>query len=268
MPDFNPNNSIQTASLERASFQPAMFSLIPPQPVQQPVQLPQQQQEFRQPNFDSGVSFLGKINPLKINTAMAQEPEKLNENQPGFFSKLYNRLFGNTIKIDNVSANISKPVVKEKTFYDTSIFNIKPREEFKIISTMVSEAGDEGKEGMHAVLSSIINRTQVNPLYYGSSVWDVISKPNQYTGFSVLDPNYKEVLDSLDGKRKTFTPGREEQIKQAQELLELAKSGRLSDAANGATHYFNPNKAKRYPWMDAGEERARVGNHIFLYLYR
>ncbi len=146
-------------------------------------------------------------------------------------------------------------------------FNMTPRQQSKLVATLVSEAGGEGQEGMQAVLNSIVNRTTVNPSYYGKTVWDVISKPQQYTGFSVRDPNYKQTLDYLD-KKVQVAPDRKAQIQQAQALIQQAMIGKLQDLSKGATHYYNPEKAAHQSWMDVGEQRATVGQHKFIYLKR
>lgn len=226
---------------------------------------------------------------------MMPAPQEVQQERPSLLRRMFNPvagLFKNDISINNAQANMgqqfigsepkptkspfeAKPIpgptaqpVQQKTYYDPNIFKVQPRENSKLLAVLVAEAGNEGVAGMQGVLNTIINRTQVNPKYYGKDVWNVISKPAQYTGFSVSDPNYKEVLDYLDKKRSKVTPGREQQIAQARQLLQLAQEGRLQDITDGSTHYYNPKKAAHYPWMDVAEFKKDIGEHKFVYLYK
>lgn len=273
-----PQNQIQmaslpTTSLPKTQFNPAQFSMLFQQPPQQ--QIPNQHPVEQVSNTVSLPGPLGPFNKiLDIPTAQASEvaPEP-KQKQPGLFGKFFSGLFNKTINIQNQPANISNfavQPVKASTVptYDTKIFDIKPRETNKLVSLLVAEAGDEGNTGMQAVLNSIVNRTQVNPSLYGKNVWDVLTKPVQYSAFSNDNKAYTEVRDYLDGKNNKLTPGREEQISQAKQLIDLAKTGQLQDITNGATHFYNPNTAVHYPWMDTGEFKKDIGNHRFIYLYK
>ena len=138
----------------------------------------------------------------------------------------------------------------------------------RLIAAVIAEAGAEAPESRQAVLNSIENRTKVNPRYYGANLWDVVSKPYQYTGFSVKDPNYTEVKNYLDGTSKKLTPGRKEQIEQVQNLVNLAQQGKLEDITGGATHYLNPKKATDFSWVPKAQKKATIGEHDFYYLKR
>lgn len=140
--------------------------------------------------------------------------------------------------------------------------------EIKLAALLVAEGGNEGKQGMQAILNSIINRTTVNPSYYGNNVWDVITKANQYSGFSANDQNFVQTRDYLRGKTAGVMDSRKSQIELAKSVIEAAKSGQLNDITGGATHYWNPKIASKQPWMSKAERQKQIGNHMFGYLYK
>ena len=144
--------------------------------------------------------------------------------------------------------------------------NLTKKQENRIIAAVIAEAGGEKPEGRQAVLNSAINLIKTNPRYYGRNLWEAISKPAQYTGFSLADPNYVEVKEYLDNKSKKLTAGRAQQIKEVQGFLGLAKKGQLTDVTGGATHYINPKKATDFSWIPKAEKRATIGEHDFYYL--
>lgn len=145
-------------------------------------------------------------------------------------------------------------------------FDLTPKQQNRVIAAVISEAGGESPQGRQGVLNSIINRTIVNPKYYGANLFDVISKPSQYTGFNVKDKNYNEVKQYLDGTSKKLTPGRLQQIQEVLDLFNKAKQGKLPDITNGATHYINPKKATDFSWVPKAQKKSTIGQHDFYYL--
>ena len=182
-------------------------------------------------------------------------------------------IFSRTIEIRNKpkkeplfiqATPLSTPKPKMKTNH--KVFAITPKQLNRIVAATIAEAATEGTEGLQGVINSAVNRTQVNPKYYGSNLWEVMSKPAQYSGFSINDPNYTEVRDYLDGKTKKLSPGRKEQIEQVQQLFNQAKSGQLTDVTGGATHYINPRKATDFSWIPKAKKTKTIGQHDFYYL--
>jgi hypothetical protein len=206
-----------------------------------------------------------------INQFQAQNAQKVADNR-SFLSRL---LGGKQIHIQGAgmgpTPSPSPMPLPVKTPMGTpvpsaNIFNIPQDQLNKVIATVISEAGGESPQGRQAVLNSIVNRANLNPKYYGSNLFGVVSKPSQYTGFNAKDPNYRETRDYLDGKSKKLTPGRLQQIQEVQNLLQLAKQGKLQDLTSGATHYLNPKKATDFSWVKKALKKATVGQHEFYYL--
>ena len=62
--------------------------------------------------------------------------------------------------------------------------------QFNIAKVIYNEARGEGKVGMAAVASTILNRQKLNRGYLGgSNLNSIVTKPSQYEGFYGPDPN-------------------------------------------------------------------------------
>ena len=181
------------------------------------------------------------------------------------YGKVQEKLSGKSFSVQG--ANIAGAMA-EPSSAPTPEFNVSKRQIGKTIATVIAEAATEGNQGMQAVLNTMVNRTKVNPKYYGENIFDVVSKDSQYSAFSVDDPNYKEVLDYYDGKIKNISPLRKTQIMAVEGMIELAKKGKLDDITQGSTHYWNPDKAASYSWMSEIQNPIKIGNHMFGYLYK
>ena len=61
--------------------------------------------------------------------------------------------------------------------------------------TIWGEARGEGKEGMEAVASVILNRTEIakrlDGYWWGNTIIQVCQKPYQFSCWNKLDPNFK-----------------------------------------------------------------------------
>lgn len=144
------------------------------------------------------------------------------------------------------------------------MFAISDDEKKKVIATIFSEALGESPEGRQGVLNTIINRAKSG---YGKSktIFDVVSQPYQYTGFSGSNPLYVKARDYLRGKPVTLSPQEKLVIDEIMNLYLQAESGQLEDITGGNINYLNPATAtdtkyfnKRNPKKD-----IQIGQHIF-----
>jgi len=119
--------------------------------------------------------------------------------------------------------------------------------------TLMAEAGGEGRLGLRAAGSVIMNR--VNADGYGATLPDVILDPGQFSAWNSLT-GYAGGEGSLD--MAAMSPS-EDAYAVADELL----SGDYKDPTGGATHYYNPNIATPAWGMEAGGEWQTIGKHVF-----
>jgi len=119
--------------------------------------------------------------------------------------------------------------------------------------TLMAEAGGEGRLGLRAAGSVIMNR--VNADGYGSTLQDVILAPGQFSAWNSVT-GYAGGEGGLD--MASMSPS-EDAYAVADQLL----SGEYEDPTGGATHYYNPSVATPAWGMEAGGEWQAIGNHVF-----
>lgn len=127
------------------------------------------------------------------------------------------------------------------------------------------EARGEGKQGMQAVINTIMNRTRYASRYAESSLLPfgkinaVVLKPKQFSAFNPDDPN-EPVLESIAEKFDSVIKTNKN-LKIAYDLARKAKNNALEDITKGATHYHTasimPSWAKDLTFLD------QIGNHLF-----
>lgn len=117
--------------------------------------------------------------------------------------------------------------------------------------TIWGEARGEGKDGMTAVASVIMNRVHRGG-WFGKTVSSVCKMPWQFSCWNANDPNCQKMLDITDIDK---------QYAQALVIAQKAVDGQLPDSTGGATHYheykINPKWAKKL------KKTTQIGNHIF-----
>jgi len=106
------------------------------------------------------------------------------------------------------------------------------------------EAGGETDEGQLAVAYTVRNRWD-RQSWYGKTLWDVMTKPYQYSCFNDGLP----YLDDVD----------ERYI----EVAGAALSGRLLDPTDGATHYYAPALIPEPAWVPSMTFTVEIGGHRF-----
>lgn len=117
--------------------------------------------------------------------------------------------------------------------------------------TLWGEARGEGKEGMAAVASVIMNRVKRGG-WFGSSITKVCKKPLQFSCWNEGDPNCEKMLEVTEIDK---------QYAQALAIAEKAVAGTLPDPTGGATHYH---EYKILPkWAKSLKQTTQIGNHIF-----
>jgi len=116
-----------------------------------------------------------------------------------------------------------------------------------IAKTIYNEARGEGKIGMDAVGSTIVNRKAMNRSYLGGSDYQEICKKG-YLGYNGANPNPKHKDDISAWNH-------------SQQVAKQIVQGTFKDTMNGATHFnTNPNAWKGNAKM---EDKGQVGHHHF-----
>lgn len=128
----------------------------------------------------------------------------------------------------------------------------KPSRTIDILArTLWGEARGEGRVGMEAVASVILNRA-ASPGWWGDDIESVCLKNRQFSCWNADDPNRQKLLDVTD---------KDDAFKQAQSVAWLAIDGSLPDITNGATHYHTRDIVPY--WARARQPCAIIGKHLF-----
>jgi spore germination cell wall hydrolase CwlJ-like protein len=122
--------------------------------------------------------------------------------------------------------------------------------------TIWGEARGEGKEGMEAVSSVILNRVEVakrlDGYWWGNTIIQVCQKPYQFSCWNKLDPNFKKLI-SVDEDDMHFAT--------ALRVARRAMLGFIKDRTYGATHYHTI--AIMPDWAKGQKPTTRIGHHVF-----
>ena len=128
--------------------------------------------------------------------------------------------------------------------------------------TIYGEARDQGEDGMSAVGNVVLNRLNKKS-WYGDTIEEIIKLPEQFSVFNAetvpesypMDDNYKATI-SVTTDDPYFV--------QSMEIARGLLDGRIKDNTNGATHYFNPNKANP-DWENDPQmtQLIKIGDHTF-----
>lgn len=137
-----------------------------------------------------------------------------------------------------------EPLPKEQALSPTNI----------VLATLTGEARGEGVEGMKAVLNVLNNRLKFAKVSDLNKLKDVALQDMQFSIWNNL--NDEEKAQFVNQMRKT------PQWNVANSLLTDLKTGKLEDNTNGATFYFNPDKA-RPNWSKKFKLTTTIGNHDF-----
>ena len=109
-----------------------------------------------------------------------------------------------------------------------------------IASTISAEACGEGKQGMIAVLNTMINRAEAR----GTSIYKEATRKNQYYGYTAKN------------RQRLYQQCK----KQSDEIVDLGFAGKLADITGGAV-YFRTDSEPVYSWHRV--KTVKIGQHIF-----
>ncbi|MEX2381916.1 MAG: cell wall hydrolase [Opitutales bacterium] len=128
-----------------------------------------------------------------------------------------------------------------------------PWERHIVASCLILEATGEGRRGMHAVMSVIVNRAEGEP----SRIYAVVRRPWAFS-----------VLNSATVSGESFVPivrraSRDVNWGVALQIVDEAYRGELKDSTGGATHFVR-NAPKRVYWEEHKVITRIIGNHRFL----
>lgn len=119
--------------------------------------------------------------------------------------------------------------------------------------TIWGEARGEGRGGMEAVASVVMNRYRSEAWYTAPSVAGVAMKRLQFSAWNTSDPNYTAMIN-VDESDPAFELARKIAIE--------AISGALADQTGGATHY-HANSITAPVWTQGATRTAQIGKHLF-----
>lgn len=134
--------------------------------------------------------------------------------------------------------------------------------------TAYGEAGNEGGEGIMAVLNVIRNRTANLSAFGDSEIYNltnstyhaVILKAKQFSMYNLDDPvraTAIRIASNFDAEA-TSKPN----LQMAYDLADMLLQGQLDDNTGGSDFYFNPNVVQP-SWASSLTLMGQIGNHIF-----
>jgi N-acetylmuramoyl-L-alanine amidase len=118
--------------------------------------------------------------------------------------------------------------------------------------TIWAEARNQGRIGMEAVASVIMNRAR-NPGWWGSDVVSCCQRPYQFSCWNPGDLNRAKLL------RVT---GQDPEFATATAVARDALAGRLADRTHGADSYANLGVCSP-DWADPAKMTCQIGDHTF-----
>lgn len=123
-----------------------------------------------------------------------------------------------------------------------------------VVSTIMAEGLGESPMGQRAIFNTIQNRSAGKQRSWN----DIVSAPQQYSGYGNQNGIYRRTMDQLNGKN-TLSP----QEMAALNYIKNIVAGNVSDVSGGATHYFNKKIAAPKRWFNDGTQTVEIGNHLF-----
>lgn len=123
-----------------------------------------------------------------------------------------------------------------------------------VVGTIMGEAAGEPPEGQQAVLNAIQNRSRMKQMPWS----EVVRQPRQFDGYNPNNDMFRRTMMQLRGQQ-ALNPSEMESFMRIKDMV----ARNPEDITRGATHFYNPQTAASYPWMQEGEETLRTGNHAF-----
>jgi len=128
----------------------------------------------------------------------------------------------------------------------------------KVIATIFGESAGEKTEGTKAVINVIFNRILNDDKY--KTMFDVVSKPKQFSAFNIKNKLYSKARDYLRGDKNKLNLLEKKKLNEIEKII---KEGLKEDITNGATHYLNIRDAEDLSWKDKLEFKKKIGKHSF-----
>ena len=137
-----------------------------------------------------------------------------------------------------------------------SIWGVAKGDDMDVLArTIWGEARGEGRQGMEAVASVIINRADwPGAGWWGNTVEEVCKKPYQFEVWNEGNPNRALMLAVTD---------KDPQFRTALEIARKAVARQLPDQTRGATHYYAYKKISPPSWTSGRTPTATIGGHRF-----
>lgn len=121
------------------------------------------------------------------------------------------------------------------------------------------EARDQNDRAKIGVAWSVRNRVEANRSDWGSTYYDVITDPEQYSAFKVDDSNYKLVKDPF----YTNNPIDRAAWRASYAIAEQVLLGTVDDPTSGSNHYYD-DSAERIPsWATSESFIIKIDRIIF-----
>lgn len=127
-----------------------------------------------------------------------------------------------------------------------------PFDKEMVARTAFMEASREGREGIRAVVHTVLNRFKAKKWYSAKTLAGVVVRPSQYSCWNTNDPNRLRMAETADDDP----------------TLNLCRS-LVNDAANGGedptlgcTHYYSTAIAPP-DWTKTGQFVVQIGRHKF-----
>ena len=130
------------------------------------------------------------------------------------------------------------------------------------------EAGNQGAEGMMAVLNVVRNRT-LDRQFYDEEIYAMTNDPYkavglkkwQFSMFNLNDP-VRVTAEKIANNFQSYLSN--SAIQQAHELSRMAIAGTLEDNTGGSQFYFNPAGVIQEPqWASVIPFIGQIGDHLF-----
>jgi hypothetical protein len=133
-----------------------------------------------------------------------------------------------------------------------------PAERDLAVRTILSEAGNQGPDGMAAVAHVIRNRA-ISGRYGGNSIASVITHPYAFEGMDDRGGHFSDTAYTADPASSSYQA--------AAKIVDGVESGAIPDPTNGATHYLNAklqaDEGRNQPSWASGKPLATIGAHTF-----
>lgn len=200
------------------------------------------------------ISLLGLIG---LNGGL--EPDLKTDTEDSYQAKLEISSIADDVLDSDKTKTVKINTPHEKTKIDKPNANKLSYDEYIIATTLVGEAGGEGKDGMIAVANVLKNRAKATK----ENIANIALKPKQFSMWNSHTINGSTVQDVHKKYVKDAYPNNEDVWDSAVEIVKNINN--LNDNTEGATSYYNSSIVKPN-WgegSDTWKNSKKIGNHVF-----